>query len=98
MKMPQSVISLQLERSPLFVYTMASLTKVWIRYDIQDSARRSQQGLHLYSPNVCPSYFCNRSLPQPQGLSSGTAVERCCAPTTRLRLETSRLKTLTRKN
>ena len=31
----------------------ASLKKVWIRYyDIQDSARRSQQGLHLYSSNV----------------------------------------------
>ena len=30
----------------------AGLKKVWIRYDIQDSARRTQQGLHLYSSNV----------------------------------------------
>ena len=52
MKMPQKVILLQLETRPLFVYTTASLTKAWIRYDIRDSARRSQQGLRLYSPNV----------------------------------------------
>ena len=52
MKMPQRVILLQLERKPLFVYAMAGLTKVWIRYDIRDSTRRSQQGLLLYSPNV----------------------------------------------
>ena len=52
MKKLQRVILLQLERSPLFVYTMAGLTKVWIRYDVRDSARRSQQGLRLYSPNV----------------------------------------------
>ena len=30
----------------------AGLKKVWIHYDIPVSARRSQQGLHLYSPNV----------------------------------------------
>ena len=30
----------------------AGLKKVWIRYDIQDSARRTQQGPHLYSSNV----------------------------------------------
>ena len=31
----------------------AGLKKVWIRYyDIQDPARRSQQGLHLYSSLV----------------------------------------------
>ena len=30
----------------------AGLKKVWIRYDIQDSARRTQQGLHLYSLNI----------------------------------------------
>ena len=43
---------LQLERSLLFVYTSTGLKKVWIRYDIRDSARRSQQGLHFYNPNV----------------------------------------------
>ena len=43
---------IQLERKPLFVYTAAGLTKVWIRYNIRDSARRSQQGLHLCIPNV----------------------------------------------
>ena len=52
MKMPQRVILLQLERKPLFVYTTAGLTKVWIRYDIRDSARRSQQGFRLYILNV----------------------------------------------
>ena len=31
---------------------VAGLKKVWIHYDILDPARRSQQGLHLYSPNV----------------------------------------------
>ena len=36
----------------------AGLKKVWIRYyDILDSARRSQQGLHLYSPNVSLPIF-----------------------------------------
>ena len=47
MKMPQRVTLLQLERKRLFVYTTAGLTKVWIRYDIRYSARRSQQGLCL---------------------------------------------------
>ena len=46
------MILLQLERSPLLVNTKAGLKKVWIRYDIRDSNRRLQQGLHLYSPNV----------------------------------------------
>ena len=31
---------------------VAGLKQVWIRYNIRDSARRSQQGIHLYSPNV----------------------------------------------
>ena len=31
---------------------VAGLKKVWIRYNIQDSTRRTQQGLHLYSSNV----------------------------------------------
>ena len=43
---------------------------------------------------MSPSYFCSRCLPQPQSLPPGTAVERCCAPVTRLGLETSRWKTL----
>jgi len=38
-------------RKKSLVYTNASL-KVWIRYDIRDSAGRLQQGLHLYSLNV----------------------------------------------
>ena len=52
MKITQTVILLQLERKSWFVYTTAGLTKVWIRYDIGNSARRSQQGLRSYSPNV----------------------------------------------
>ena len=51
MKITQTVILLQLERKSLFVYTTAGLTKVWIRYDIGNSARRSQQGLRLYRAN-----------------------------------------------
>ena len=31
---------------------VAGLKKVWIRYNIRDSARRSQHGLNFYSPNV----------------------------------------------
>ena len=61
MKMPQRVILLQLERKPLFVYTTACLTKVWIRYDIRYSARRLQQGLRLYIPNVSLRLLQSRS-------------------------------------
>ena len=61
MKMPQRVILLQLERKPLFVYTTAGLTKVWIRYDIRDSARRSQQELCLYISNVSLQFLHPRS-------------------------------------
>ena len=43
---------------------------------------------------MSPSYFYSRCLPQPQGLSPGAAVEKCCAPATRLGLETGRWKTL----
>jgi len=43
-------------------------------------------------------YLSSRCLPQPQGLPLGTTVERCCAPTTRRGLETSRWKTPTHTN
>ena len=98
MKIQQRLILLQFERKPLFVYTTAGLTKVWIHYDIRDSDRRSQQGPRLYIPDVSRSDFCSHGLPQPQGLPPGTAVERCYAKATRLGLETSRWKSPTRKH
>ena len=61
---------------------VAVLKKVWIRYDIRDSARRSQQGLHLYSRNVSPLLLQPLSTTA-SGLPPGTAVERCCDPATR---------------
>ena len=81
------MLSLQLKRSPLLVYKKAGLKKVWIRYNIRDSARR----LHfICTARISPSYFRSRCLPQLKGLPPGTAVERCCVPATRLGLETSR--------
>ena len=47
---------------------------------------------------MSPSDFCSRCLPQPQGLPPGTAMERYCAPATRLGLQTSGWKSPTRKN
>ena len=70
----------------------AGLNQVWIHYDIRDSARRSQQGLHLYSPNV--SLLLPLSTTASEFTTRYTAVERCWAPATRLGLETSRWKTL----
>ena len=73
---------------------MAGLKKVWIRYDIPDSAGRSQQGLHLYSPNVSLLLLQPLSTTASGFTTRCTAVERCCTPATRLGLETSRWKTL----
>ena len=49
----------------------AGLKKVWIRYDIQDSARRTQQGLHLYSSNV------SLLLLQPLSTTASGFITRC---------------------
>ena len=73
---------------------VASLKKVWIRYDIPDSARRSQQGRHLYSPNVSLLILQPLSTTASGFTTRCTAVERCWVPATRLGLETSRWKTL----
>ena len=67
----------------------AGLKKVWIGYDIQDSAGRSQQGLHLYSPNV------SLLLLQPLSTTASGFTTRCtAAPATRLGMETSRWEAL----
>ena len=73
---------------------VAGLKKVWIHYDIRGSARRSQQGLHLYSPNVSLLLLQPLSTTASGFTTRYTAVERCCAPATRLGLETTRWKTL----
>ena len=67
----------------------AGLKKVWIHYDIPVSARRSQQGLHLYSPNVSLLLLQLLSTTASGFNTRYTAVERYCAPATRLGLETS---------
>ena len=54
MKIPQRVTLLQLERKPLFVYTTAGLSKVWIRYDIRDSARLITIGTSFVQPECLP--------------------------------------------
>ena len=75
---------------------VAGLKKVWIRYDIPDSARRSQQGRHLYSPNVSLLILQPLFTTASGFTTRYTAVEssRCRAPATRLGLETSKWKTL----
>ena len=52
----------------------------------------------VYTSRTSPSDFCSRNQPQPPGSPPGTAMARCCAPATRLGLETSRWKSPTRKN
>ena len=56
------VILLQLERSPLLVYTKAGLKKAWIRYDIRDSTE-NYNGDFICTARMSPSYFCSRCLP-----------------------------------
>ena len=60
----------------------AGLKKVWIHYDIPVSARRSQQGLHLYSPNVSLLLLQLLSTTASGLPTKYTAVERCWDPAT----------------
>ena len=74
--------------------TVACLKKVWVHHDIPDSARRSQQGRHLYSPNVSLLILQPLSTTSSGFTTRYTAVEKCWALATRLGSETSRWKTL----
>ena len=76
---------------------VAGLKKVWIRYNIRDSARRSQQGLNFYSPNV------SLLLLQPLSTTTSGSTARyssgeCCDPATRRGVWNYQMEDSNRKN